>query len=450
MKFSILALTTLLAAVSAGKVIQLDFVRTTSSSPIRQKKITLPKGLKVDLAIPVENDLVLYSAKVQVGSPEQEFVVQVDTGSSDLWLYDSSDLCIGGGCKQYGLFNTNASSTFKDILPGKFGISYGDGSYAKGDWAEDTVTIQGVKIPKQQFGLAKNTTATPAILGIGLTGLEAAEKEYNNVPKSLYLNGDIGSYTYSLYLDDLEATQGSILFGGIDKSHFSGPLKTVPLISSYAFWVTLSRLDIKSETRNKTVNALDVPGQVLLDSGTTLTYLPTISYETILQDWGIDIDPDYGAIVPEYKLQKLQDEYLEYNLQGAKIKVSAAQLFAPAYTGDDLNTVAIYPNGQKAYGFLVAPNGNSTEGLILGDSFLRSAYVVYDLPNLQISLAQADYSGGAPQIEPIDPGLNAVPGATPVRDWGAVYSNVPISTSVNYTPTTYTLSPRPYNGSSTD
>lgn len=450
MKFSTLTLTTLLAAVSAGKVIQLDFSRSVTTSPSKQRKVILPKGQKIDLTIPVENDLVLYSAKVQVGTPEQEFLVQVDTGSSDLWLYDTKDVCIGGGCSQYGLFATNASSTYKELLPGQFEISYGDHTYAKGDWVEDTVTIEGVKIPKQQFGLAKNTTATPAILGIGLPSLEAAEKEYINIPKSLYLNGDIGSWTYSLYLSSLEATQGSILFGGIDKSHFSGPLKTVPVISTYAFWVTLSKLDIKSETKNKTVNALDVPGQVLLDSGTTLTYLPSQSYQTILKDWGVDIDPDYGAIIPEYKLHQLQDEYLEYNLQGVKIKVSASQLFYPAYTGDNLNTVAEYPNGQKAYELLIADNGNGTEGLILGDSFLRSAYVVYDLPNLQISLAQADYSGGDAQIEPIDPGLNAVPGATPVEEWGAVYSNVPISTTVSYDPTTYTLFPRPYNGSASN
>ncbi|KAG5362181.1 putative aspartic-type endopeptidase opsB [Yarrowia sp. C11] len=411
----------------------------------------LPHGAKVDLTIPLENDLVFYSAKIQVGTPAQEFLVLVDTGSSDLWIYDTADVCNGvtgpkSDCVQYGLFNTSASSTYHELIPNNFSIGYGDGTYAKGDWGEDTVYIEGVPIPKQQFGLAKNTTSTPAILGIGLTPLEAADKEYINIPKSLFLNGDIGSYTYSLYLDDLEATQGSLLFGGIDKSHFSGPLKTVPLISYYAFWCTLSSLDIKSEkskSKKNTVNALNVPGAVLLDSGTTLTYLPEITLTTIMKTWNVDNDPDYGPVIPEYRLKELQDEYLEYNLQGAKIKVSASSLFMPAYTGDDLNTIAVYPNGQKAYNLLLTSSGNDTDGLILGDSFLRSAYVVYDLPNLQISIAQADYSGGPPQIEAIDPGLNAVPGATPVRAWADTYHKVPIPTTVSYTPTTFTLSPRP-------
>ncbi|KAG5356169.1 putative aspartic-type endopeptidase opsB [Yarrowia sp. B02] len=442
-------LTTLasLLSLASAKVLQLDFNRTVASGGHR--KVTLPEGKATNLTIPMEHDLALYTAKIQVGTPPQEFLVQIDTGSSDLWIFDSNDDC-DGGCSQFGLFETNASTTYKNLLPGNFSISYGDHSYANGDWVADTVVVQGVEIPHQQFGLAKASNATPAILGIGLPGLEAADKEYINTPKSLYLNGDIGSYTYSLYLNDLQATQGSLLFGGIDKSKFSGPLQTLPMVSNHAFWVTLSQLDIKSETKNKTVNALDVPGRVLLDSGTTLTYLPTVVFETICKEWALDMDEKYGAIIPEYRLQQLQDEFLEYNLQGIVIKVSIKQLFRPTYTGDPLNTIARYPNGQQAYSLLITPNGNETDELILGDSFLRSAYVVYDLPNLQISLAQASYSGDARQIEPINPGLNEVPGATKVMDWGAVYSNVPISTTVDYEPTTFTLHPRPFNSTLND
>lgn len=426
MPFTTLTLTTLLTLASA-KIIQVDFNRTVVAPP--KPKNLIPNFSLQSVTVPLENDFVLYSAKIQVGTPPQEFEVQVDTGSSDLWLGTT--------------FKKNQSSTFKELYPGEFHIRYGDHTYANGDWVEDTVVLEGVTIPKQEFGYATNYTVDHLILGIGLPALEAAKKEYINVPKALYLNGDISSYAYSLYLDSLEATSGSLLLGGVDSSKYTGPLLTLPLISSNAFWVTLSNLNIKSEHSNKTTNALNVTGAALLDSGTTLTYLPTTSYQTILKAWNVDIDKDYGAIIPEYRLHELQNEYLEYNLQGAKIKVSASQLFAPATTGDDLNTVAEYPNGQKAYWLLIQDNGNRTDDLILGDTFLRSAYVVYNLASLQVSLAQANYSPGEPKLEEINNGLNEVPGATPVRHWGAVYSNVPISTTVSYTPTEYTLNPRP-------
>lgn len=444
MRFSALAIATVLACVSAGKVLKLEFTRDTIPNPQKQKKVVLPHGDEVHLSLPLTNDIVLYSAKIQIGTPEQEFLVQIDTGSSDLWVYDVDDVCNGGGCAVNGLFLTNQSSTFKELLPGQFAIGYGDNTYALGDWVEDTVTIEGVKIPKQQLGLAKNTTATPAILGIGLEGLESAQQEYTNVPRSLFDNGDIGSYTYSLFLNSLDATQGSVLFGGLDKSHFSGTLQTVPLISGNAFWITLSSVDVKSETNDKSTNALDVPGQVLLDSGTTLTYLPQQTYDTILEAWDIDVDNWYGPVLPQNKFEELKDAYLEYNLQGIVIKVSAQQLFSPVQSADDDPNVpyASYPNGQTAYGLLIQPN-NGTEGLILGDSFLRSAYVIYDLPNLEVSLAQADYSGAESDIVPIEPGVGQVPGATPVSDWHSIYHSVPITTTVDYQPTTYLLQPQP-------
>ena len=50
---------------------------------------------------------------------------------------------------------------------------------------------------------------------------------------------------------------------------------------------------------------------------------------------------------------------------------------------------------------------------MLGDSFLRSAYVVYDLEQNEISIAQTQFNGGADDVREITRGNN-VPGATAV------------------------------------
>jgi hypothetical protein len=49
---------------------------------------------------------------------------------------------------------------------------------------------------------------------------------------------------------------------------------------------------------------------------------------------------------------------------------------------------------------------------VLGDTFLRSAYVVYDLQNNQISLAQTDFNATGSNVVEITAG--GVPGATMV------------------------------------
>jgi hypothetical protein len=49
---------------------------------------------------------------------------------------------------------------------------------------------------------------------------------------------------------------------------------------------------------------------------------------------------------------------------------------------------------------------------VLGDTFLRSAYVVYDLQNNQISLAQTDFNSTTTNVVEIT--ASGVPGASPV------------------------------------
>ena len=53
---------------------------------------------------------------------------------------------------------------------------------------------------------------------------------------------------------------------------------------------------------------------------------------------------------------------------------------------------------------------------MLGDTFLRSAYVVYDLDNNEISLAQTDFNSASDNIVEITNGTNGVPGATSVSN----------------------------------
>ena len=53
---------------------------------------------------------------------------------------------------------------------------------------------------------------------------------------------------------------------------------------------------------------------------------------------------------------------------------------------------------------------------MLGDTFLRSAYVVYDLSNNQISLAQTDFNATKSNVMEIQSGTSGVPDATGVAN----------------------------------
>ena len=56
-------------------------------------------------------------------------------------------------------------------------------------------------------------------------------QSYPSVMETLVNQSKINSQAYSLWLNDLKANTGSILFGGIDTSKYNGPLVTLPLQS---------------------------------------------------------------------------------------------------------------------------------------------------------------------------------------------------------------------------
>lgn len=70
------------------------------------------------------SDTMSYYGNITIGTPPQQFSVQVDTGSSDLWV--PSVVCSSTACKGHASFNASLSSTYSEYgYP--FQISYGDG-----------------------------------------------------------------------------------------------------------------------------------------------------------------------------------------------------------------------------------------------------------------------------------------------------------------------------------
>lgn len=80
-----------------------------------------------------QNQDIEWTGKVEIGSPAQSFVIDFDTGSSDLWIPSSS--C--EGCTGKTLYNPSKSKK-SSKKSGTFSISYGDGSTASGTPYTDT------------------------------------------------------------------------------------------------------------------------------------------------------------------------------------------------------------------------------------------------------------------------------------------------------------------------
>ncbi len=99
-----------------------------------------------------------YIGTISIGTPPQTFLMDFDTGSSDLWapsilcgslcgkfFYHNQfyRMCILYFSGNYSRYNANKSSTYR-VNGANFFISYGDGSYAGGHFDNDTVTVSNI------------------------------------------------------------------------------------------------------------------------------------------------------------------------------------------------------------------------------------------------------------------------------------------------------------------
>lgn len=120
-----------------------------------------------------------WTLPVQIGTPAQTLNLDLDTGSSDLWVF-STELDFGDTRGQH-LYNAAKSSTSKRVDGASWEISYADGSGAAGDVNTDTVSIGPLTVGTQTVELANSLSEDFAadydkdgILGLAFNPLNKA------------------------------------------------------------------------------------------------------------------------------------------------------------------------------------------------------------------------------------------------------------------------------------
>ncbi|TGO07939.1 hypothetical protein BTUL_0235g00020 [Botrytis tulipae] len=374
----------------------------------------------------------LYYANVTVGTPAQALSLQIDTGSSDVWVPSSSaSICEDtrdGGCPG-GSFDNSASKTFLDVDQDAFNISYVDGTGSTGDYFQDTFSIGGATVKGFTMGLATDTSISIGIMGIGYNSSEANIQTgngttYPNLPNAMVSSGLIKSNAYSLWLDDLQSSTGSILFGGIDTEKYVGDLVTVNVYPSSrggsvtSFTVAWTSLSVQSSSGTDQLTPTDFARPAILDSGTTITLLPDDVAAIVFEELGATVSQQLGAVVVPCALAKKTGSinYGFGGVGGPTIKVDVSQLVLPLTTSD--GRTPTYNNGDPACQLGIQAAGSNPT--LFGDTFLRSAYAVYDLDNNRIGLAQTDFDATGSNIVPFASAGAPIPSASSAPNEEAV------------------------------
>lgn len=340
------------------------------------------------------------------------------------------------------LVDQTKSSTYKLVDEGAFQITYGDNTGANGDYITDTMSIGGATITALEMGLAYNASSATGVMGIGYDINEASDNSqgqvnpfvYPSIIDTMVSQGLINTKAYSLYLDDLEASTGSIIFGGYDTDKYHGTLYQLPIVQEAAqngsnlyveFGVTQTGFSITNQSGiTTTITNSTYSTPAILDSGTALAYLPgDLTADIVSALNGLDDTANSGNIYVDCGL--LKDTSMTFNFgfggssgsSGTTIKVPVSELVfkLTGIFAVDPNTLPKLPYTACALGIQSGDPGP----YILGDVFLRSAYVVYDLKNNVIGIAQTNFGSTTSNVIEFQSSATSIPTQTGVAT-GAV------------------------------
>jgi len=216
-----------------------------------------------------------------------------------------------------------------------------------------------------------------------------------------------------------DAPTGNLLFGGIDTAKFQGNLKRVKielnpdrnLFDRLVIPLTSVKFEAPG-TRPKA--ALDkVP--VLLDSGSTKSYLSA----KVVDQMKLSLNTTFDEALKENILP------CDIGNSGTKITLQFGGVDGPILPLDigqlalPLDKPAVFesgPNqGKQKCRLGVEERKAGARVQVIGDSILRSAYVVYDLANNEIAIAPTKFNATESKIVPFASMSAVIPSSTPVK-----------------------------------
>ncbi|GKT49798.1 candidapepsin-3 [Colletotrichum spaethianum] len=328
---------------------------------------------------------VAYYAQLNIGTPPQAVYAQLDTGSFELWVNPDCTVLAASDqrfCEAVGFYDPARSSTAEPMQTSKT-LRYGIGA-ANITYVRDSLALAGSRSTMQQvqFGVATSSEDQFAgILGIGAG--EGVNTRYKNLIDELAAQGVTRTRAFSLGLGSKDEQEGAIIFGGIDTSKFSGPLARLPIVPAEQspdgvarYWVNMNSLSLTPPSRRTRVYA-NSSMPVFLDSGATLTLLPEDLANMVAADFGspgVDANGFYPVSCSLVGLNGTVD----FEFDGMKIQVPYSEMIRELRTSPPTCYLGIVPN---------------SDFTLLGDTFLRSAYAVFDLDSNVAYLAQYNNCG---------------------------------------------------------
>ncbi|PIL22776.1 transporter [Ganoderma sinense ZZ0214-1] len=344
--------------------------RTTATSTDTVVPSSAPSSATVG-SVPLtdqDGDL-LWTGQLTIGNPPQTFVVDFDTGSSDLWVPSVSCQDCGG----QDAYDPSKSSQSQE-QDGTFQISYGDGSSSSGQPYSDTVTVGGVTVSGQFLAAVTEessefqTDPIDGIMGMGLPALSTLQST-----PFFYTAMQQGVVQQNSFAFKLAQSGSELTIGGTNSDSFTGDIETHPLSSSIGYWM----IGGGSVTVNGEAVSSVSQIQTIIDSGSTLITAPTDAADAFWQN----VDGSSQAEQGLYTFPCNTVPEVAFSWGGQSWSISA----------NDLNLGPLEEGSSDCVGAITGADlGLGDDVWLLGDTFMKNVYTVFnaDQGNESVGFAQ--------------------------------------------------------------
>ncbi|PHH92012.1 hypothetical protein CDD83_9380 [Cordyceps sp. RAO-2017] len=340
---------------------------------------------------------VAYYVELRIGNPGQDVRVQLDTGSFELWCNPTCTGQVGQNgnfCRGSGRYDSGQSST-ATVTSEKKSLKYGIGS-ANVTYVRDTISIPGSSAAPMrdvQFGVADSTQDQFAgIMGVGFG--QGVTLPYPSFMDQLTLQNVTKTKTLAFALGSKFDGGGAVAFGGVDRAKYAGSLAQVPIIPANRspdkvarYWVQMQSI---RHTGPDNRTSAPLPGSdmaVFFDTGATLSLLPPAVVRAMAESLGVDTARTgmiQNSFYPVDCRLLDRDGTFDFRFDGVTVFVPYKEIIrqqGPIQPGGGGNAAAA---ASSCYLGVM----QSDKFSLLGDTFLRSAYVVFDLDKKMAYIAR--------------------------------------------------------------
>jgi len=329
------------------------------------------------------------------GSAQFEARVVFDTGSTNLWV--ASVLCKEFPCDTERAleFYDPVKSTTQELYNGDDGeidIMFGTGEL-KGPLHVDTYHVGPMKVRRQPFAMIRSMQGDvfssfpfEGILGLGFKSLSfgGINPFFERVIEQKLLTNN----EFAFYFNVDSNQPSALLWGGIDKDLYHGPIRMFPVVQPH-YW-SLELVDFKLGDKSMNINGMSEERvkRLIIDSGTTYFTAPEGMHDQIV------------SMIPEASCGEVNSyPPITYVLKGADGQTYELIVSQETYM------IGGYEDNCRPAFMALDVNAEYGPAMLLGEVFMRHFFTVFsrgdgDVKNAKVGFAPAKV-GAIPKVKAV-------------------------------------------------